>query len=713
MKRKETAPGPELDAEVIDRDADWSKFLKSRYRKHLSELAREYPYRRSLEIDYRELESYGKTGLQLADELLENPGKVIEDVKSAIKNHQLIKGRDGKPTGDVNVRFFNLPRKIGIRQIRSDHINKFISVEGILRKTTEVRPRIVQAVFRCPAGHITIKEQGYGRFKEPEGCATEGCTFKKLELMPRRSRFVDSQKIRIQESPEGLRGGEQPQTLDVDVTDDLTGKVAPGDRVIINGILRSVQRVTHGEKNTIFDIYLECNSIEIAEKEFEEVQIDEKDEGVILALSRDPHVYRKIIHSIAPTIYGNEDVKEAIALQLFGGISKEMPDGSHLRGDIHVLLIGDPGVAKSQLLRYVVKLSPRAIYTSGQSSTSAGLTATAVKDEFGDGRWTLEAGALVLADMGIAAVDEMDKMQKEDRSALHEAMEQQTISVAKAGITATLKSRCALLGAANPKLGRFDDYTPIHDQINMPGSLLSRFDLIFKMSDRPDHTRDSAIAAHILKAHSIGETIAQHKKNPIPGVDEKYIEEQLTPVTPEIDPSLFRKYVAYARRTCFPRLTDDAREALSAYYMKLRDIATGSDKPVPITARQLEALVRLAEASARIRLSPEITKDDAERVIKIVDSCLREVAYDPKTGTFDIDRVSSGISKGRRDLIRTIKQTIRQIQKDTGNDRVAVAELMDIITPQGFSREEIKAQIELFLREGEAMEPKSGFIKLI
>ena len=200
------------------------------------------------------------------------------------------------------------------------------------------------------------------------------------------------------------------------------------------------------------------------------------------------------------------------------GSAKEMPDGSRLRGDIHVLLIGDPGIAKSQLLRYVVKLSPRAIYTSGQSSTAAGLTATAVKDEFGDGRWTLEAGALVLADMGVAAVDEMDKMEKGDRSALHEAMEQQSISVAKAGITATLKSRCALLGAANPKYGRFDMYGDISDQINMPPSLLSRFDLIFIMTDQPEQKRDLAIAEHILKAHSTGELIAQHKKTPIPGV---------------------------------------------------------------------------------------------------------------------------------------------------------------------------------------------------
>ncbi len=701
----------DTETEIIDRDADWSRFLKNRYKKQLHELNREYPYKRSLFIDYRELESFGRTGIRMADDLLEKPGTVIDDVKDAIRNHQLIQAREGEGPAEINIRFINLPRKIGIRHIRSDHINKFVSVEGILRKTTEVRPRIVQAVFRCPGGHLTTREQGYGKFREPEGCATDGCTFKKLELVPKRSRFIDSQKLRIQESPEGLRGGEQPQTLDVDATDDLTGRVAPGDRVVINGILRSIQRVSHGDKSTIFDIYLECNSIEIAEKEYEEVEIEEKDEEEIIRLSRDPNIYRKITHSIAPTIYGNEDVKEAIALQLFGGITKEMPDGSHLRGDIHVLLIGDPGIAKSQLLRYVVKLSPRAIYTSGQSSTSAGLTATAVKDEFGDGRWTLEAGALVLADMGIAAVDEMDKMHKEDRSALHEAMEQQSISVAKAGITATLKSRCALLGAANPKYGRFDDYAPIGDQINMPASLLSRFDLIFVMSDKPDHKRDAAIAEHILKAHNIGETIAQHKRQPIPGVDDEYIAEQLKPVTPDIEPMIFRKYVAYAKRTCFPRLSDDARNSLIDYYMKLRDLASESSKPVPVTARQLEALVRLAEASARIRLSNTIEPVDAERVVKIVDTCLRQVAYDAKSGSFDIDRVVTGFSKGKRDLIRMIKLAIRELADDNG--RAQIEDVITRLVQEGHSRDEIRLQIDMFLRQGEAMEPKQGIIKLI
>jgi replicative DNA helicase Mcm len=702
---------PSKNSHDNDKTGDWSRLLKTRYKKDLGELSREYPHKRSLYIDYRDIERFGKVGIALADELLENPGKVLEDVWDAIKNDQLIRTKDGKePPKGINIRFTNLPKKTGIRHIRSDDINTFVSVEGILRKTTEVRPRVVEAAFRCPAGHFTIKKQKYGKFIEPEGCATDGCSFKKLELLPKRSKFVDSQKLRIQESPEGLRGGEQPQTLDIDVTDDLSGRVSPGDRVIINGILRSMQRVVKGEKSTVFDIFLECNSIEIAEKEFEEVEIDEKAEDEIRALSKDPMIYRMITHSIAPTIYGSEDVKQAIALQLFGGIAKEMPDGSRLRGDIHVLLIGDPGIAKSQLLRYVVKLSPRAIYTSGQSSTAAGLTATAVKDEFGEGRWTLEAGALVLADMGVAAVDEMDKMEKGDRSSLHEAMEQQTISVAKAGITATLKSRCALLGAANPKYGRFDMFGDLSDQINMPPSLLSRFDLIFIMTDQPEHKRDLAIAEHILKAHSTGELIAQHKKTPIPGVTDEYILQQLKPVMPDIEPSLFRKYVAYSKRSCYPILSAEAKDALVNYYLKLRGIAE-PNKPVPVTARQLEALVRLAEASARIRLSDSIEQSDAERVIHIVDACLRQIAYDAKTGTFDIDKVVTGISKEKRDIVRVIKDAIRDIGGE--GRRAGIEQVIESVSAKGFARDKVKEGVDMLLRNGEAMEPKNGIIQLI
>jgi len=703
----------ENEVRVTDRVGDWNKFLKKHYKKELGEIAREFPHLRSLTVDYRSLEKGGKKGLDIADELLRTPGKVIGDVRDAIKKYNLIFTKDEEAKSDeINIRFANLPRKIDVRDIRAHHINTFITVEGIIRKTTEVRPRLTSAVFRClQCGTLTSPySQDYNTFQEPFRPCAQCERQTKMKLVPQLSTFVDSQKLRIQETPEGLRGGEQPQTLDVDVTDDLTGVVAPGDRVIVNGTLRSVQRVTHGTKSTLFDIYLEANSIEVAEKEFEEVSISEEEEKAILELSHDDNLYYKFAHSIAPTIYGNEEVKEAISLILFGGIAKVMPDGTHLRGDIHMLLVGDPGIAKSQILRYVVKLSPRGIYTSGKSSTSAGLTATAVKDEFGDGRWTLEAGALVLADMGIAAVDEMDKMQKDDRSALHEAMEQQSISIAKAGITATLRCRCSLLGAANPKLGRFDEFAPIAEQINMPPSLLSRFDLIFILTDKPNPELDRAIGNHILKSHGVGELIVHNKKNPIEGVDDEYIQRALAPVTPDIEPLLFRKYIAYSKRNCFPILTEEAKAALIGYYLKLRDLAD-TDKPVPVTARQLEALVRLSEASARVRLSDKVEASDAVRVIKIVDTCLRQVAYDAKTGTFDIDKLVTGIPKQRRDIIRTIKEIIRDSADENGYARID--QIIETLAQQGNDREDVQKRIQDLMRGGEAMEPRNGLIKLI
>ncbi|MDK2974534.1 MAG: replicative helicase Mcm [Methanofollis sp.] len=695
--------------EVTDVVSDWETFLKRQYNKReRAELAKEFPHKRSFYIDYRNLEAFGKRGLALADQLIAKPEKVMGDVKDALVRLGVIEEKDRLK---IHIRFTNLSHRTEIRDIRSSQINTFVSVEGILRKTTEVRPRVTMAVFKClECGQLTPPyPQKYGKFQDPfRLCAT--CQKKTaLELVPEKSDFVDAQKLRIQESPEGLRGGEQPQTLDVDVTDDLTGDSAPGDRVIINGVLRSFQRVNAGTKSTLFDIYLECNAIEVAEKEFEEVNISEEDEAAILELSRDPRIYAKIPRSIAPTIYGNDDVKEAIALQLFGGIPKEMPDGSRLRGDIHMLLVGDPGIAKSQMLRYVVQLSPRGIYTSGKSSTSAGLTATAVKDDFGDGRWTLEAGALVLADMGMAAVDELDKMDKEDRSSLHEAMEQQTISVAKAGITATLRSRCALLGAANPKMGRFDEYAPIAEQINMPPSLLSRFDLIFIMTDKPDSARDMAIADHILKAHSVGELLEKRKRVPMEGVTDEYIQRELRPITPDIDPLLFRKYIAYAKRNCFPTITPGAREKLRDYYLSLRNLAD-ANKPVPVTARQLEALVRLGEASARVRLSPTIELEDADRVIKIVDTCLRQVAYDAESGSFDIDKWTTGVSKRQRDIIRTVKEIIRDVGGDDGSANLD--QVIEEMIRQGFTKDKIEGTIKMLKNQGEVIEPRPGIIRL-
>jgi replicative DNA helicase Mcm len=313
----------------------------------------------------------------------------------------------------IHLRVKNLPRdsKIEIRDLRSKHLGRFIAVEGLVRKATEVRPKMVDAVFQCARCNAIIREPQDGLvFREPLECYKEqgGClrtaASTKFKLQTEQSSYVDTQKIEIQESPEGLRGGAQPQRLVAYAEDDLTGRISPGDRIIINGSLRSVQKKSYPVKSTLFEIFLDINSIELEEHEFEEVPISPEDAEQIIELSKDPDIYRKITASISPTIYGMTVEKEALALQLFGGVSKIMPDGTHIRGDIHIFLVGDPGTAKSQLLRYISELAPRGIYASGKSSSAAGLTAAAVKDEFGEGRWTLEAGALVLADKGVACL---------------------------------------------------------------------------------------------------------------------------------------------------------------------------------------------------------------------------------------------------------------------------------------------------------------------
>jgi replicative DNA helicase Mcm len=372
------------------------------------------------------------------------------------------------------------------------------------------------------------------------------------------------------------------------------------------------------------------------------------------------------------------------------------------------LLVGDPGIAKSQLLRYMTKISPRGIYTSGKSSTSAGLTATAVKDELGDGRWTIEAGALVLADKGIAAVDEMDKMDNEDKSALHEAMEQQTISVAKAGVMATLKSRCSLLAAANPKMGRFDKYEPISPQINLTPALMSRFDLIFVLTDDPDTKRDSAIAEHILKSNYAGELATQMAWNT--QISQEDIDAALTVIKPEIDPELLRKYVAYARKKIFPTLTDEAKSYFMNYYVNLRTQGQDSSKPVPVTARQLEALIRLGEASARLRLSNKVTLEDAQRVVKILESCLRKVGVDPETGFLDADIIASGTSKSTRDRTKSVMDIIKDVSKEHQGPAPRDA-VLDRAEELGIDRAKAEEIIDRLRRDGSVFEPKPGTIK--
>ncbi len=688
--------------------AKWEEFLRSRYWDKLLELADTYPDERSLVVKFSDLDRYDS---EFAEDLLENPEQGFEAAQAALLELDL---PIDVSLDRAHVRIADLPRHYKTRELRSDHIGKLLAIDGLVRTATEVRPKIISAAFQCQrCGFTFLKEQTGNKFEDQNlKCQNQACDRGgPFKLILNQSKFVDAQKIRVQESPEELRGGEQPQTLDVELEDDLAGKIFPGDRVIVNGVLKSFQRSSPQQgKSTYFDLFHKGVYVEMKEQDFEEIEISIEEEKMILEMSHDPEIYEKVKRSIAPSIYGYDDVKEALGLQLVSGFEKHLPDGARIRGDIHILLVGDPGIAKSQLLRYMTKISPRGIYTSGKSSTSAGLTATAVKDELGDGRWTIEAGALVLADKGIAAIDEMDKMDNEDKSALHEAMEQQTISVAKAGVMATLKSRCSLLAAANPKLGRFDKYEPIAPQINLTPALMSRFDLIFVLTDDPDTKRDSAIAEHILKSNYAGELSTQIAWNP--NISQDDIDNALVVIMPAIDPDLLRKYVAYARKNIFPTLSEDAKEYFQKYYVGLRTQGQDTNKPVPVTARQLEALIRLGEASARLRLSDKVTINDATRVVKILEACLRKVGVDPETGFLDADIIASGTTKSTRDRTKSLMDIIRDVSKEN-QGQAPRDTILDKAEEVGIDRIKAEEIIDRMRRDGSVFEPKPGIIKLL
>ena len=1219
------------DQELTER---FETFFRRYYSDEVGALARQYPReKKSLVVDWDDLYQFDP---DFAEDFVRHPDQLQEAAEEALRVYDL---PIDVSLGQAHVRVRNLGEATEIRRLRAEHMNTFVAVQGIVRKATDVKPKIQTAVFVCQrCGSEQHVAQGDGGFQEPyqcESCERQG----PFQLDSEKSEFVDSQKLRIQESPEGLSGGETPQAIDVHIEDDIPGRVTAGDHVTATGVLRLDDSNTEND-SPVFDHYMEGSFIEIEDEEFEDMEITEDDKEDIVEISQDPEIYETMVDSIAPSIYGHRQAKLAMLLQLFSGVTKHLPDGSRIRGDLHMLLIGDPGTGKcvdgdtrvtladgterqirdlveenlddpkpvddgvwddvdiplpsmaadgtlterratrvwkreapdrmyrirtangtelevtpshplftqtagrpvartadalregefvatprtlavsgedaldidyrkscapvgahidlpdawtpslarlvgyviaeghvvhrddntgdvrvtnadeeilrdvedalneldlahttdgertgtsakrvrcnaselasflenlepailersadqrvpdailnatretkreflrayvdsechvsasqreltvasmsrellegvqslllafgvttslrprkngsyrlriggddferyaerigfvtdrkanaareftdapsntnvdivpavgsrlrevrealslsqsecglprstyqhyergdrnpsrtslsrvvdafearldelretkqrleagdwsdvsaarddirvsqaalademgveqttvsyyernaavpdggdvdaaqsaltdrienaldvadavadlrslaendlsweriesietvepndewvydlevegthtylsnnvishnSQLLSYIRHIAPRSVYTSGKGSSSAGLTAAAVRDDFGDGQqWTLEAGALVLADQGIAAVDELDKMAADDRSAMHEALEQQQISVSKAGINATLKSRCSLLGAANPKYGRFDQYEPIGEQIDLEPALVSRFDLIFTVTDKPDPEEDSRLARHILQTNYAGELNTQREKVTSSEFTEAEVEDQTEEVAPAVDPELLRKYIAYSRRNVYPTMSEEARQAIEDFYVDLRAEGQGEDAPVPVTARQLEALVRLAEASARVRLADEVTQEDADRVIEIVRSCLQDIGVDPETGEFDADVVETGRSKTQRDRVKNIRSIIGEIQEEF-DEGAPVEEVLDRAEEVGMEASKAEHEIEKLKQKGEVYQPSQGHLR--
>src|SRR3989344_2195848 len=465
-------------------------------------------------VDFADLSKFDP---ELADLLLDQPEEVIRAAELGIVQLDL-------PEKQIKVRFANLPdsQKLLIRNIRSKHLGKMYLFEGVVRQKSDVRPQVTSAKFECPScGNVINVLQVDQKMREPSRC---GCGRKgKFKMLSKE--LIDAQRLVLEEVPEDLESGAQPKRMSVLLKEDLVSPLTerytnPGSRVSVIGFVKELPLIARdGGKLTRFDLMIEANYVVGVQEDFYDIEISKEEEERIKEIAESPDVYSSIINSIAPSIYGHDRIKEAIGYQLVSGVKKTRADGVKTRGDIHILLLGDPG---------------------------AGITAAVVRDEFLQG-WSLEAGALPLSNNGFCMIDEMDKMSQEDTAAMHEALEGQTITISKANIQATLRCETTVLAAANPKFGRFDPYEIIAKQINLPPTLLNRFDLIFPVRDMPDKTKDEKLASFLLNIHK-----------------EEGGQEGI------ISPEKMKKYIAYARQSCRPKLTDAAMQEIKEYYVKMR-----------------------------------------------------------------------------------------------------------------------------------------------
>jgi len=632
-------------------------------------------------VDFTKLTEFSNT---LSDEILVEPEQTLRIVEQAIEESGLISG--------VRVRLMHLPKsqQIKVRNIRSKHLNEMIVIEGIIRQASDVRPQVVNAKFECPScGTVISVLQMEKKFREPSRCSCgRRGGFKLIS-----KEMVDTQRLVVEESPESLSGGEQPKRINVFVKEDLVEpkmeeRTTPGSRIKVIGVLKEVPVPLHsGGLSTRFELAIEINNLIPLEETFEELDINEEDERQILELAEDPQIFEKLAKSVIPSIWGYEEIKKALVLQLFGGVQKINPNGSKNRGDIHILLIGDPGVAKSVTLGFMADISPKGRYVVGKSASGAGLTATVVRDEYLKG-WSLEAGAMVLSNKGLVCIDELEKMDPTDRSAMHEAMEQQTVTISKANVQATLRAQTSVLAAANPKFGRFDPYQSIAQQIDLPPTLINRFDVIFTLKDIPNKEKDEKIATHVLQEH------------------QKQGEEMLIPR------ELFRKYVAYAKQRIKPKLTDESVAEIKKFYVDLRNRPVSSEsamRPIPISPRQLTALIRMSEASAKLRLSKTVSPQDAKYAIELMKYYLMQVGYDYESKTFDIDRIYTGIPTSQRSKIILVRETITNLEEKLG--KLIPLEELEKELEEKITKNELEDAISKLQASGDIFKPRRGFVQ--
>jgi len=651
-------------------------------KREIKSLVAGYPEKDSFVISFRELQKYdlelAKKAAQFPEDFLAAVGDIVAELG--------LKSLSGEPI-KPKIRIVDVSSELLIQDIGAQHLNKLVGFKGLITRRGEIQNKVELLTLVCDKCGETIKINVTNIDHLPKKCPI--CKKGNLIRRYRESEFKDVQLIEIQELLERVDPGAPAAKIIGMLDGDLINRFVPGDIVEVTGIIRLNYDAQYKKKKQFFPRYVEILGMKRVRRDFESIEVTPEEVKRFQEMAQDIEIERKLAESIFPDIYGYPEVKRALLLQLLGGTkNKKTPSGTPLRANIHVLLIGDPGIAKTRMIQQVLSLAPKSIFVSGKTVSGVGLTASVEKDELSGQGWTLKAGALVLASGGIVGIDEFDKIDEEDRAALHEVMESGTVSIAKAGIVATLKADTTVLAAANPKYGRFQFNKPIPEQFNIPPSLLSRFDLIFPLMDVLNEERDRELAEHIIGLHS-GEG---------PKKEVYYDRETL------------KKYIAYARKHIHPKMTKEAASHIRDYYVKLRKEGEQAGT-VPITPRYLEGIIRLAEANAKARLSEYVEIRDAQSAIYLMGYMMDSIMKDPETGKLDVDLLATGTTKSKRDKYSLLDDLLRKLGKD--GQEVEIAKFKEEAERYGITSREVDEYLLQLEKNGEIIRPRPGFIQLI
>lgn len=642
----------------------------------------------NLNLDAKNLLSYPSTR-KLYYQLINYPQEIIPIMDHTIKDCliQIINDAnattspaqsklDEIETNVYTIRPYNVNLvEKGIRELNPNDIDKLVSVKGLTLRSTSIIPDMKVAFFRCNAcGHTVGVEIDRGVISEPTKCPREVCgQTNSMVLIHNRSSFSDKQVIKLQETPDLVPDGQTPHSINLCVYDELVDSCRAGDRVEVCGIFRSTPVRANPRQRALKNLYKTYLDIvhvkkidkrrlggdvttlehELAEKDQEVEQVRKitaEEDAKIKEISERDDLYEILARSLAPSIYEMDDVKKGILLQLFGGTNKTFTKGGRYRGDINILLCGDPSTSKSQILQYVHKIAPRGVYTSGKGSSAVGLTAYITRD-IDTKQLVLESGALVLSDGGVCCIDEFDKMSDATRSVLHEVMEQQTISIAKAGIITTLNARTSILASANPINSRYDPNLPVTGNIDLPPPLLSRFDLVYLILDKVDESIDRQLARHLTDMYleDAPETVNANSVLPV---------------------ELLTLYIQYAKENFNPVMTEEGKNELVRSYVEMRKLgedARSSEKRITATTRQLESMIRLSEAHAKMRLSERVELIDVKEAVRLIKSAIKDYATDPVTGRIDMDMIQTGTTAQQRRVQEDLVSEIMKIIEENNN----------------------------------------------